>query len=79
MVLLGIPHDNHFMMDDFFQSIFQGMSGSPIEIRSLRCHGIDMTRQSVTKKGLSPFFTKMSVQSDSITCKPLSDKNGKLI
>lgn len=75
---LGVPHENVFTMEDFLKCLLESKRGENIEIRSLRCHQNNMTRQSVLKKGLSPYFTKMCVQSDSVTCLPLSE-NGSFI
>ena len=76
----GIPHSNHFAMDEFFSVLFNGTRGREIAINGLRANKEgQMTRQTMTKRGLSSNFFKMAVQSDAITCLPLTDKNGSLI
>ena len=67
-------------MSEFYDVLFDGKRGRGIDINSLRTNRDgQMTRQTIHKRGLSSNFFKMQVQSDSITCKPLRNKNGFLI
>ena len=77
----GIPHSNEFEMKEFFDVLFRDKKrGRTIGINGLRTTNEGfMTRQTINKRGLSSNFFKMRVQSDSISCTPLTDKNGQFL
>ena len=76
----GIPHSNKFSME-IFKSVLldETTPKQTVDVNSLRLdRNKNMTRTSVTKTSLSDIFLKMRVESDRITCSPLS-KNGQIL
>jgi len=77
---LGIPHSNVFEMSLFEDILLGNYNGChTVNVKSLRVNNDrHMCRMTTTKNALSDIFLKMAVQSDKITCLPLTLK-GKLV
>ena len=76
----GVPKSNHFEMD-MFKSVLldETTPRQTCTVNSLRLNSDkEMSRISTVKSSLSDIFVKMRVESDKITCRPLT-LNGKLL
>ena len=72
----GIPHNVDVKMRDYREKLFNPAREHKIRLQSLRLNREKkMCRFSIEKKGLSDLYYKMQVQSDQITCTPISVNN----
>ena len=71
----GIPHSAKLTLNEYLDSLY-GKGSHYVEMRSLRLNRKrQMTRTTVTKRGLSDIFLKFRVADDAITCSPLMKDN----
>ena len=76
----GVPHveAQKFTIDHFASCLYDGVIPKVIarELRRNKKH--QMIYSETSKRGLNPVFKKFPVQSDKISCLPLS-RNGKIL
>ena len=70
----GLPQNVNVTIDDFKACLEKGTSFF-VDIQTLTRKNNEMSRVSVTKRGLSRIFTKFPVQDDGVTCDPLKINN----
>ena len=70
----GIPHNSDLVIDNFISKLY-GNIDHTVQLRSLRVIGGEMSRTIQDRKSLSDLFCKFHVESDRITCKPLTVNN----
>ena len=70
----GVPHNSDLVIENFIAKLY-GKIDHTVQLRSLRVIGGEMSRTIQDRKSLSDLFCKFHVQSDRITCKPLSLNN----
>ena len=75
----GIPHSINLTMNQYRDKLFNPSKPHDIEMQSLRLNkDKKMARFRILKKGLGDLFYKLAVQSDKITCTPLTVNNSYL-
>ena len=70
----GVPNSAKLQLDEYKKQLYQNET-SHVEVRSLRYLDGHMTRVQQTKKGLNSLFCKYRIDSDGVTCSPLTENN----
>ena len=75
----GIPNTAKLELEDFRDKL-HNESEHNVRVNSLRLNkDKQMVRTTLTKRGLSSVMVKMRINSDSINCYPLEDRDGNVL